>query len=192
MTMVNVPCHGWEWPVIQTMLKPAAGSQAELLGLQGEINVQGEDQKKLDAWEPRVSPKNLLSWCCTHWSIFLTYLDPPSLPIKNYWSRLGFLHLQLCYTFWLSLGLGHSLSFIEKRLQEKAHEDQVKPIVFPCFFLVIFHESCHLRKVITNDVFKNALRYTGKLGTLASEEEDEPVDGSRRFGRIVVILASSQ
>lgn len=34
-------------------------------------------------------------------------------------------------------------------------------------------------EVITNDVFKNALRYTGKLGTLASEEEDEPVDGSR-------------
>eukprot|EP00929_Paragymnodinium_shiwhaense_P067536 TRINITY_DN3397_c0_g1_i5.p1 TRINITY_DN3397_c0_g1~~TRINITY_DN3397_c0_g1_i5.p1 ORF type:complete len:469 (+),score=120.25 TRINITY_DN3397_c0_g1_i5:72-1478(+) len=30
--------------------------------------------------------------------------------------------------------------------------------------------------VITNDVFKRALRYTGRLGTLASEEEDSPVD----------------
>merc|ERR1719156_155998 len=29
--------------------------------------------------------------------------------------------------------------------------------------------------VITNEVLKNALRYTGKLGTLASEEEDNPV-----------------
>lgn len=29
--------------------------------------------------------------------------------------------------------------------------------------------------VITNDVLKNALKYTGKLGTLASEEEDAPV-----------------
>jgi fructose-1,6-bisphosphatase I len=29
--------------------------------------------------------------------------------------------------------------------------------------------------VITNEVLKNALRYTGKLGTLASEEEDDPV-----------------
>jgi len=32
--------------------------------------------------------------------------------------------------------------------------------------------------VITNDVLKKALRYTGKLGTLASEEEDAPVSGS--------------
>merc|ERR1712079_181292 len=31
--------------------------------------------------------------------------------------------------------------------------------------------------VITNDVLKNALRYTGKLGTMASEEEDTPVEG---------------
>lgn len=31
--------------------------------------------------------------------------------------------------------------------------------------------------VITNDIFKKALRYTGKLGTLASEEEDTPVVG---------------
>jgi fructose-1,6-bisphosphatase I len=29
--------------------------------------------------------------------------------------------------------------------------------------------------VITNEVLKNALRYTGKLGTMASEEEDDPV-----------------
>jgi fructose-1,6-bisphosphatase I len=32
--------------------------------------------------------------------------------------------------------------------------------------------------IITNDVLKNALRYSGKLGTMASEEEDEPVAGS--------------
>jgi len=31
--------------------------------------------------------------------------------------------------------------------------------------------------VITNEVLKNALRYTGKLGTMASEEEDVPVEG---------------
>jgi fructose-1,6-bisphosphatase I len=30
--------------------------------------------------------------------------------------------------------------------------------------------------VITNDVLKNALRYTGRMGVLASEEEDEPVE----------------
>merc|ERR1719159_1201535 len=29
--------------------------------------------------------------------------------------------------------------------------------------------------VITNEVLKNALRYTGRLGTMASEEEDAPV-----------------
>jgi len=66
--------------VIAKLVGTAPLQQAELLGLQGEINVQGEDQKKLD--------------------------------------------------------------------------------------------------VITNDVFKNALRYTGKLGTLASEEEDAPVIGT--------------
>eukprot|EP00931_Biecheleriopsis_adriatica_P061231 TRINITY_DN36808_c0_g1_i1.p1 TRINITY_DN36808_c0_g1~~TRINITY_DN36808_c0_g1_i1.p1 ORF type:complete len:498 (-),score=110.46 TRINITY_DN36808_c0_g1_i1:122-1615(-) len=70
--------------VISKLVNTAPLKQAELLGLQGEINVQGEDQKKLD--------------------------------------------------------------------------------------------------VITNDVFKNALRYTGKLGTLASEEEDEPVDGAAMVG----------
>lgn len=32
--------------------------------------------------------------------------------------------------------------------------------------------------VITNEVFKRALRYCGKVGTLASEEEDAPVLGS--------------
>ena len=30
--------------------------------------------------------------------------------------------------------------------------------------------------VITNDVLKNALRYTGRMGVLASEEEDAPVE----------------
>jgi len=66
--------------VIAKLVNTAPLKQAELLGLEGEINVQGEDQKKLD--------------------------------------------------------------------------------------------------VITNDVFKRALQYTGKLGTLASEEEDAPVAGS--------------
>ena len=30
--------------------------------------------------------------------------------------------------------------------------------------------------VITNDILKRALRFTGRLGVLASEEEDTPVD----------------
>eukprot|EP00435_Cladocopium_sp_Y103_P019554 s252_g4.t1 len=77
--------------VIAKLVNTAPLSQAELLGLQGEINVQGEDQKKLD--------------------------------------------------------------------------------------------------VITNDVFKNALRYTGKLGTLASEEEDEPVDGSVGGSEAIPLLS---
>lgn len=34
--------------------------------------------------------------------------------------------------------------------------------------------------VITNDILKRALRFTGKLGVLASEEEDAPVDLSER------------
>jgi fructose-1,6-bisphosphatase I len=63
--------------VIAALIRKAPLQQAELLGLEGEVNVQGEDQKKLD--------------------------------------------------------------------------------------------------VITNEVLKNALKYTGKLGTLASEEEDTPV-----------------
>lgn len=66
--------------VISKLVNTAPLAQAELLGLQGEVNVQGEDQKKLD--------------------------------------------------------------------------------------------------VITNDVLKKALKYTGKLGTMASEEEDEPVSAS--------------
>mmetsp|Transcript_93128 Transcript_93128/g.290321 ORF Transcript_93128/g.290321 Transcript_93128/m.290321 type:complete len:480 (+) Transcript_93128:66-1505(+) len=65
--------------VIASLVRRAPLQQADLLGLQGEINVQGEDQKKLD--------------------------------------------------------------------------------------------------VITNDVLKSALRYTGRLGTMASEEEDAPVQG---------------
>jgi len=66
--------------VIAKLVNRAPLSQAELLGLEGEVNVQGEDQKKLD--------------------------------------------------------------------------------------------------VITNEVLKKALQYTGKLGTMASEEEDLPVSGS--------------
>ena len=30
--------------------------------------------------------------------------------------------------------------------------------------------------VLTNDVLKKALRFTGKMGVIASEEEDNPVD----------------
>jgi len=75
--------------VIAKLVKSAPLKQAELLGLQGEINVQGEDQKKLD--------------------------------------------------------------------------------------------------VITNEVFKNALRYTGKLGTLASEEEDAPVVGTSESDAIPIL-----
>jgi fructose-1,6-bisphosphatase I len=70
--------------VISKLVQEAPLRQAELLGLEGEVNVQGEDQKKLD--------------------------------------------------------------------------------------------------VITNDVLKSALQYTGKLGTLASEEEDNPVPGERSDG----------
>lgn len=66
--------------VIAKLVNSAPLAQAELLGLEGEVNVQGEDQKKLD--------------------------------------------------------------------------------------------------VITNEIFKNALLYTGRLGTLASEEEDAPVVGT--------------
>jgi len=70
--------------VISKLVQEAPLRQAELLGLEGEVNVQGEDQKKLD--------------------------------------------------------------------------------------------------VITNDVLKSALQYTGKLGTMASEEEDTPVPGARADG----------
>merc|ERR1719331_1434255 len=69
--------------VIACLIRRAPLQQADLLGLQGEVNVQGEDQKKLD--------------------------------------------------------------------------------------------------VITNDVMKSALRYNGKLGTLASEEEDHPVVGTHEI-----------
>jgi len=74
--------------VIAKLVNRAPLMQAELLGLQGEVNVQGEDQKKLD--------------------------------------------------------------------------------------------------VITNDVLKSALQYTGKLGTLASEEEDAPVVGGNESSEQVI------
>merc|ERR1719163_1909683 len=38
--------------------------------------------------------------------------------------------------------------------------------------------------VITNDVMKSALRYSGKLGTLASEEEDAPVAGAHQTSTV--------
>jgi len=75
--------------VISKLVNTAPLRQAELLGLEGEVNVQGEDQKKLD--------------------------------------------------------------------------------------------------VITNDVFKAALQYTGKLGTLASEEEDAPVIGTNASDALPVL-----
>lgn len=38
--------------------------------------------------------------------------------------------------------------------------------------------------MITNDILKKALRFSGKVGVLASEEEDKPVsvDGSLKGG----------
>jgi fructose-1,6-bisphosphatase I len=43
--------------------------------------------------------------------------------------------------------------------------------------------------VVANDVLKNALRWTGKLGTLASEEEDAPVDirGNKVYSSDVIL-----
>jgi len=79
--------------VISKLVNRAPLSQAELLGLEGEVNVQGEDQKKLD--------------------------------------------------------------------------------------------------VITNDVLKKALQYTGKLGTMASEEEDAPVQGSHDMAEAIMTGSSS-
>lgn len=38
--------------------------------------------------------------------------------------------------------------------------------------------------VIANDVLKNALKWTGKLGTLASEEEDSPVPVDIRGNKV--------
>ncbi len=35
--------------------------------------------------------------------------------------------------------------------------------------------------VITNEVLKRALRFTGRLGVLASEEEDVPVSGRNSY-----------
>lgn len=79
--------------VIAKLVNRAPLSQAELLGLEGEVNVQGEDQKKLD--------------------------------------------------------------------------------------------------VITNDVLKKALQYSGKLGTLASEEEDMPVSTDTEEDAIGQVLAET-
>jgi len=42
--------------------------------------------------------------------------------------------------------------------------------------------------VITNDLLKRALRFTGKLGVLASEEEDEPVDLAKNEGEKASLL----
>merc|ERR1719359_61939 len=42
--------------------------------------------------------------------------------------------------------------------------------------------------VISNDVLKNALRYSGKIGTLGSEEEDAPVLIEEQYsGRYVAV-----
>jgi fructose-1,6-bisphosphatase I len=45
--------------------------------------------------------------------------------------------------------------------------------------------------VITNDVLKNALRYTGRMGVIASEEEDAPVevedDSAARYNKDVLL-----
>ena len=45
--------------------------------------------------------------------------------------------------------------------------------------------------VITNDVLKNALRYTGRMGVIASEEEDAPVevedDTASRYNKDVLL-----
>eukprot|EP00933_Yihiella_yeosuensis_P005800 TRINITY_DN11038_c3_g1_i1.p1 TRINITY_DN11038_c3_g1~~TRINITY_DN11038_c3_g1_i1.p1 ORF type:complete len:530 (-),score=94.06 TRINITY_DN11038_c3_g1_i1:106-1587(-) len=80
--------------VISKLVNRAPLSQVELLGLQGEVNVQGEDQKKLD--------------------------------------------------------------------------------------------------VITNDVLKKALSYTGKLGTMASEEEETPVVGSTNVSAQAVLAETGK
>ena len=51
--------------------------------------------------------------------------------------------------------------------------------------------------VISNDVLKRALRFTGKLGVLASEEEDTPVsiqvfaNFCLQFSEIILLLLSS-
>ncbi len=42
--------------------------------------------------------------------------------------------------------------------------------------------------VITNDLLKRALRFTGKLGVLASEEEDEPVDLAKNEGEKAALV----
>lgn len=42
--------------------------------------------------------------------------------------------------------------------------------------------------VITNDLLKRALRFTGKLGVLASEEEDEPVDLGEEEGKATDVI----
>jgi fructose-1,6-bisphosphatase I len=42
--------------------------------------------------------------------------------------------------------------------------------------------------VITNDLLKRALRFTGKLGVLASDEEDEPVDLAKNEGEKTALV----
>ena len=51
--------------------------------------------------------------------------------------------------------------------------------------------------MITNDILKMALRFTGKVGVLASEEEDQPVshsvlivDNMSRMGKVTVLNIS--
>lgn len=53
--------------------------QAELLGLQGEINVQGEDQKKLDVRKPNAAPTHcypprLISMIASHTFFYLFFV----------------------------------------------------------------------------------------------------------------------
>jgi fructose-1,6-bisphosphatase I len=46
--------------------------------------------------------------------------------------------------------------------------------------------------VITNDLLKRALRFTGKLGVLASEEEDEPLGLSATWADPTIIMDETQ
>jgi fructose-1,6-bisphosphatase I len=56
--------------------------------------------------------------------------------------------------------------------------------------LVVAHETKQKLDVITNDLLKRALRFTGKVGVLASEEEDTPVDliGGAKTDDVEVVI----
>ncbi|KZV18537.1 fructose-1,6-bisphosphatase, chloroplastic [Dorcoceras hygrometricum] len=146
-----------------------------LTGAQGTMNIQGEDQKKLDVIANEVH--------CLQFFVYLHFQSVRTPQTVKLTQRLGGNGLDCClYVCSVIINIKKVCSYRVSLLLSST-------IVKVLLYQNIQGEDQKKLDVIANELFCNSLRASGRTGIIASEEEDVPVAVEETYsGNYIVVF----